>query len=88
VVLLLAVARPDLVARSVEALGARVVSRHLHPDHHVFTPAELAAARAEAESQQALLVTTEKDAERLPEKSACVLVLEVEVLKGALPLPG
>lgn len=88
VVLLLGVARPDLVARSVEALGARIVARHLRPDHHVFTQGELAAARSEAQAQRALLVTTQKDAERLPEKSACVLVLEVEVLKGAMPLPG
>lgn len=88
VVLLLGVARPDQVARSVEALGAKIVARHDHADHHVFTAAQLASARDEAIAKEALLVTTEKDAERLPEKSACVLVLEVEVVKGALPLPG
>lgn len=88
VVLLLGVARPERVARSVESLGANVVARHDYPDHHVFTPAEVAAARADAAAKGALLVTTEKDAERLPEKSAHVLVLEVEVVKGSLPLPG
>ncbi len=87
VVLLLGVARPDLVEKSVLALGAAITGRHFHADHHVFTPAELAAAREEAEGQGALLVTTEKDAERLPEHSAHVLVLEVEVTRGELPLP-
>lgn len=88
VVLLLGVARPELVARSVEALGATVVARHAFADHHVFTAAQLEAARADAAARGALLVTTEKDAERLPEKSAHVLVLDLEVVKGALPLPG
>lgn len=87
VVLLLGVARPDLVEKSVAALGATVVGRHLHPDHHAFTAAEVSAARAEAETKSAVLVTTEKDAERLPEHSAAVLVLDVELLQGELPLP-
>lgn len=87
VVLLLGVARPELVERSVATLGARVVGVHAHPDHHVFTAAELAAARRDAEAKGGLLVTTEKDAERLPERSAHVLVLDVEVLSGELPLP-
>jgi tetraacyldisaccharide 4'-kinase len=87
VVLLLGVARPDLVSRSVEGLGARIVGLHAHPDHHAFTSDELVAAHRDAEANGALLVTTEKDAERLPAKSAHVLVLEVEVLSGELPLP-
>ncbi len=87
VVLLLGVARPDLVEKSVLALGAFIVGRHFHADHHVFTPAELEAARAEAGGKGAWLVTTEKDAERLPERSTYVLVLEVEVTRGELPLP-
>ena len=87
VVLLLGVARPDLVERSVIGLGATIVNRHLHADHHVFTPVELAAAQADAKAKNAWLVTTEKDAERLPERAAHVLVLDVQVLEGELPLP-
>ena len=87
VVLLLGVARPDLVERSVTALGAKIAGRHLHADHHLFTPSELATARADASAKGALLVTTEKDAERLPDRSAHVLVLEVQVTSGTLPLP-
>lgn len=87
VVLLLGVARPDLVKQSVTTLGATIAATHAHADHHVFSTAELESARAEAKEQGALLVTTEKDAERLPEKSAHVLVLDVELVSGALPLP-
>ena len=87
VVLLLGVARPDLVARSVTALGAQVVAQHAYGDHHVFTASELAAARADAEAKGAVLVTTEKDAERLPDRSAHVLVLDLEGVSGELPLP-
>jgi tetraacyldisaccharide 4'-kinase len=82
VVLLLGVARPDLVRASVEALGATVERVHAFPDHHVFSAAELAAARA----SNAWLLTTEKDAERLPAGVAHVLILDVEVLRGTLPL--
>jgi tetraacyldisaccharide 4'-kinase len=87
VVLLLGVARPELVERSVVDLGATITGRHVYADHHVFTPEELAAAQRDARSAGALLVTTEKDAERLPERSAHVLVLDVEVTAGTLPLP-
>jgi tetraacyldisaccharide 4'-kinase len=87
VVLLLGVARPDLVKDSVCALGATVASVHAYPDHHVFSANELEDARADARSKHALLVTTEKDAERLPENTAHVLILDVDVLSGALPLP-
>lgn len=87
VVLLLGVARPELVEKSVTALGATVAAVRAHADHHVFTAAELEAARTAAKEQGALLVTTEKDAERLPEGSAHVLVLDVEITSGALPLP-
>lgn len=87
VVLLLGVARPDLVVASVKALGAEVVAVLAHADHHVFTEPERSAARARAEAEGALLVTTEKDAERLPDGFAHVLLLEVRVTRGTLPLP-
>lgn len=87
VVLLLGVARPDLVERSVNALGAQVVGMHVYADHHVFTPAQVVAAQLEAGKKGAWLVTTEKDAERLSQGSAHVLVLDIEILSGELPLP-
>ncbi|MFZ5446964.1 MAG: tetraacyldisaccharide 4'-kinase [Myxococcota bacterium] len=83
VVLLLGVARPERVRASVEALGARLRAVYAFADHHLFTAEELARARAAGDC----LVTTEKDAERLPPGAAWVLVLETEVLRGTLPIP-
>ena len=81
VVLLLGVARPDLVRASVEAAGAKVTKLFACADHHVFTADELAAAR----SSGPLVLTTEKDAERLPEGHGLgTLTLE---LAGTAPLP-
>lgn len=77
VVLLLGVARPDRVWASVEAAGATIHGIHAYGDHHVFTADELELARRDAVAHDALLVTTEKDAERLPEASAHVLELTV-----------
>lgn len=86
-VLLLGVARPDLVEQSVRARGAQIVDVHAYPDHHAFSAAELESARRAATAGGAELATTEKDAERLAPGVAAELELEVEVLKGELPLP-
>ncbi|MBL9038780.1 MAG: tetraacyldisaccharide 4'-kinase [Archangium sp.] len=67
VVVLAGLARPSTVVTGLETAGAEVVGQHLYADHHSFTSTELAAALADAESKQARVVTTEKDAERLPE---------------------
>lgn len=69
--LLTGVARPGSVRRTVESLGAEVVAAFPHPDHHPFTEGEVAAALAEAGRAGAdFLVTTEKDAVRLPAGAA------------------
>ena len=83
VVLLAGIARPQRVVQSLEALGARVVRVQAHPDYHRFTASELAAARAAAKEAGALLVTTEKDCERLPDGfDALAPRLEVQVVDG------
>jgi tetraacyldisaccharide 4'-kinase len=65
-VLLLGVARPDLVKQSVETAGGEVVALHAYADHHVFTSSEIARAVQDTKQLGATLATTEKDAERLP----------------------
>lgn len=63
--LLTAVARPARVVQTVQRLGATVGRVHAFPDHHPFSPAELAdVSRGLAKDE--LLVTTEKDRVRLP----------------------
>jgi tetraacyldisaccharide 4'-kinase len=86
--LLSGVARPGSVQRTVESLGASLAASFAFPDHHRFTEGEVAealvgSARAGAE----LLVTTEKDAVRLPAGVAGdprirVVRIDVEVLRG------
>ncbi|MFO0596765.1 MAG: tetraacyldisaccharide 4'-kinase [Myxococcaceae bacterium] len=75
--LLLGIARPERVVESLRDAGLTVKAVHAHADHHVFTAAELDAARRDA--SDGLLVTTEKDAERLAPGSAWVLIHDVEV---------
>ena len=75
-------ARPTSFRRTVEALGPEVVRFDAFPDHHRYTPAELRALEQSA-TGGAMLLTTEKDAVRLPEGfPASVVRLGVAVLEG------
>lgn len=77
-------ARPGGFLATLEGLGVRVDERALFPDHHAYTAEELERVRARAEARGLRVVTTEKDAMRLPPGfPAWVLCLEVEVLEGA-----
>jgi len=61
------VGNPDAYFRDLELAGARIVERKAFPDHHRYTSAELAALIDDAQSAGAVaIVTTEKDAVRLP----------------------
>jgi len=65
--LLSGIARPQRFAADVRALGVRVVGHAAFPDHHRFTQDEVAEVRRRAaEAAAGMLLTTEKDAERLP----------------------
>jgi tetraacyldisaccharide 4'-kinase len=65
VVALAGIARPDDLAADLERLGARVVARLFYPDHHRYGPVEAGVVAAVAAPDR-LVVTTEKDAVRLP----------------------
>jgi tetraacyldisaccharide 4'-kinase len=86
--LLTGVAHPGSVRRTVEALGACVVEELAFPDHHRFTDREVAdALSATSRAGASRLVTTEKDAVRLPAASAGderirVLRIDAEVVAG------
>ncbi len=60
------IGRPDKFFTSLSAAGAVIASRHSFPDHHRFSAAELRTLLATAEKLDAALVTTPKDAMRLP----------------------
>ncbi len=83
VVALAAVGRPDGFVATLEELGAEVVGRRFHPDHHRYRGDDVAGALAAARRLGAVVVTTGKDAVKLPAE-APVWVLEVE----AVPVDG
>ncbi len=70
---------PRRFRRTLEALGADVAGFHAFPDHHRYAREELEALRLLAGRQRALLVTTEKDAVRLPEGAAAAEVWALSV---------
>jgi tetraacyldisaccharide 4'-kinase len=57
---------PEKFFRSLSAAGARVVARHPFDDHYAFTGADIQPILDEAFALDAIPVTTEKDAIRLP----------------------
>ena len=61
------IGRPEKFFSLLEALGAEIIERFPFPDHHRFRTRDLERLTAASERQDALLVTTEKDAVRLPQ---------------------
>ena len=80
------VANPKSFFKLLEELGAEVIVTESFPDHHYFKPDEINALLSYAKSEDALLVTTEKDMVRIKKvvEDECILFLEVDVqfLKG------
>lgn len=60
------IAQPEKFFRTLAAHGMNLVATHAFADHHRFTAQELRRLKADARVRDALLVTTEKDAVRLP----------------------
>ena len=60
------IARPEKFFATLRGLGARLVAAHGFPDHAPHAPALIRRMVAEARAADAMLVTTEKDAVRLP----------------------
>ena len=78
-----ALARPTAFRRTVEGLGAELVQYAAFPDHHRYGARELQGLERAASAAGVLLLTTEKDAVKLPEGfPASVLRLGVTVLEG------
>jgi tetraacyldisaccharide 4'-kinase len=60
------IAIPDKFFAGLEQEGIELVGREAFPDHHNFSRSDLARLRSGAKSRNAVLVTTQKDAIRLP----------------------
>ena len=61
------IGRPDKFFDALKAIGLDIVLQRGFPDHHRYRARELDGLAADADARQALLVTTPKDAVRLPE---------------------
>lgn len=60
------IGRPEKFFATLRGIGAQVVEERPFPDHHVYDAATLQTLARRAEEKDAILVTTEKDAMRLP----------------------
>jgi tetraacyldisaccharide 4'-kinase len=89
VLLLAGIARPGGFRRTLAGLGAEVAAEAVFPDHHRFGPGDLEGVLRAADAARCeLVVTTEKDAVRLPAGAAAdprvrALRIEAELLRGA-----
>ncbi len=83
VLALAGLARPGSFLATLRHLSVEVRDMALFPDHHPFSATELREVEARAARQGVRVVTTEKDAVRLPPGfAAWVVRLGVEVLEG------
>jgi len=72
--------RPEKFRCTLEEMGCVVTGFQGFSDHHPYREKELEALQARAQAQNAVLVTTEKDAVRLPEMwRARVTVIPVQL---------
>lgn len=77
VVAVAGVARPAAFLDILQRAGARVVATRWFADHHVYRPADLRWIAAAARRQDAVVVTTAKDAVKLPVDVAWVVDVEM-----------
>jgi tetraacyldisaccharide 4'-kinase len=60
------IARPEKFFETLRGMGARILAAHSFPDHHTYRPRVMRRLLNDARASGAMLVTTEKDAVRLP----------------------
>jgi len=79
-----AIGRPEGFADTLERLGACLVGCRWFRDHHAVCADELDVLRLEARRQEAVLVTTAKDAVKLtPNRDVWVLEINLEPTSGS-----
>ncbi len=71
------IARPEKFFTTLRDMGIALAATRRFADHHHYTDADLATLRAEAAQHNATLITTEKDAVKLPASATDIHVLPV-----------
>lgn len=84
------IGRPEKLATTLTAAGIEVAGLRAFPDHHPYTPADIAGLLAEADAAGLRLVTTSKDMARLsgPERSALATRITPLPVRMALSEPA
>lgn len=83
-----AIARPESFEGFLEQLGAKIVLRDHYADHHRYTASEITDFIRQAEEAGAeYVVTTEKDAVRIPRLDSCripviYLRIQIDIISG------
>ena len=77
VVLLSAIGNPRAFEETVRSLGAKIALSIAHPDHHRFSSEDVTHALRAARETGSLVLTTEKDAVKIPAQDG-ILTLGVE----------
>ena len=80
---------PASFEQTIQSFGYELAGKLRFDDHHSYTEADVMEAGAAAEAAQAVIVTTEKDAVKLPADyilehhiPVYVLGIEIEIIKG------
>lgn len=75
------IANPQSFFKLLEDLGAEILVTESFPDHHFFKPDEINSLLAYAKSEDALIVTTEKDIVRIKKivSDESIVFLEVDI---------
>ncbi|HCS70390.1 MAG TPA: tetraacyldisaccharide 4'-kinase, partial [Rhodospirillaceae bacterium] len=60
------IGHPEKFFQTLRDHGCRLAGTKAFPDHHLFSSADLAALKRCAEALKGVLITTEKDAQRIP----------------------
>lgn len=81
VICMAGIANPQSFFKLLEDLGAEILVTESFPDHHFFKPDEINALLAYAKSEDALIVTTEKDIVRIKKivSDESIVFLEVDI---------
>ena len=75
------IGRPDKFFATLRNLNTNVIATHAFPDHHAYTEHQIDALLAEAETANARLITTTKDAAKLSSRHRTqISVLEIEII--------